>query len=826
MGRISDSTEAARAFLEAEDIAAHVEQDLASTHVLLAMFTFVNRAKVVLEERSITEDILLRAIRSAEVEHPRLVGLLRERGRMIAQSAQSHEVDCLHVLIAITNMRETLAFQLLERVGISPSTLRNLAMGYVTGTMPRRVREIQQISRLSALSKATNAASMAAITSKAPPSPLSVRLKYDSNMQHVAESHMPQNAVASSSVLPAVSTPQSTRPRLADLAPSLARCGIDLVDIARTQCPERPNFDPAVGRTHELQTLIDILGKRRANNPMLVGPAGVGKTAIVEGLALKIARNDSDVAALHDHVICALDTGSLVAGTSLRGAFSERLAAIKDEVAAAHGRIVVFIDELHTLIGSGAGGDTSHDGAHELKTALARGEFPCIGATTHDEYKKYIERDPALERRFTPIQIDEPTPEAALRIVEDSIAPYAAHHDIKYSAEATHAAVHLSHRFVMERHLPDKAFAALDLAGSRAHRRQQLQVTRRDIAQVIHEWTDVPLDHLIVDDAERLRHAEAIVAQHFVGQTHGVRAVCDALRRSLAGFRKHRPIGSFLFLGPTGVGKTELVKVLAELLFGKRDAIVRLDMSELTEHHAIARLLGAQPGYVGYEDGGQLTEAIRRRPFQIVLFDEIDKAHPDILNVLLQILDEGKLTDAKGRCVSFANTVVILTSNVGADVASQPRSGFTAHTTDEASASERISLAASQHFTPELWGRLDERLVFLPLLSADISRIAALQLQQSADALQQERGIRLTWDENVTDYLLQHGGYDRKTGARGMRQAIQQYIEAPIAQTLLQHALQWERGDALHVGIDEGALVITPEHGVTSTIAPCDELVS
>ena len=603
-----------------------------------------------------------------------------------------------------------------------------------------------------------------------------------------------------------------------EAAPNLFACGTNLSERAASG-----HLDLVIGRDQELEALIDTLGKRRSNNPLLVGPPGVGKTAIVEGLAVKIARGDDEVAHFRDKILFALDTGSLVAGTSLRGAFAERMSAIKEEVAQAGGRIVVFIDELHTLMGAGASGDGPQDAANELKTALARGEFPCIGATTSDEYKKHIEKDPALERRFSPIEVAEPSLDEAILILEGGITPYAEYHQVDYCLDAVHAAVNLTHQFVMERKLPDKAFSVLDLAGSRARRRGNSFVERLDIARVVNEWTGVPLDRLAETDSDRFSRAEEIVGEELIGHQHVVTAVCQAIRRGFAGFNSKRPIGSFLFLGPTGVGKTEMVKVLADFLFGKRDAVVRIDMSEFSEQHAVSRLIGAQPGYVGFEQGGQLTEALRKRPFQIVLFDEIEKAHPEVLNVLLQILDEGHLTDSSGRRISFSNTVVVLTSNLGADAATTVSRGIgfgSSNSGNESIAAQSAVLERARSLlAPELWGRLDERLVFNPLSREEVREIAQLQLRESARTLFAEREVTLRWEDDVADFLLEHGGYSPKQGARGMRQTIQRFVEGPIAEEILTGNLSFgdtaliratSEGDTLH--IERVPLDDVPEH--------------
>jgi ATP-dependent Clp protease ATP-binding subunit ClpC len=774
--------------MEAEDIAKQAGHTLSSAHLLLALFTFPNRAQALLAERSVDEEQILDAIRVIEDEPRRTVARMRERAREIAGGSTSSEVDCLHLLIAMTRFRDAFAYRLLQRTGTSLTALRNIAVSYVTGNMPRRFR--------------TLGSARGGDDELATPRRTRVAAPRVVEIEPVAESAEPEGEAdefdalaaaveAAAENAPIVEVHPAARGRggqgpsgpqgLEEIAPTLAACAIDLTDRARHGL-----LDFAIGRDREIEALIDILGKRRANNPVLVGPPGVGKTAIAEGLAVKIARGDDDVAHFEDRIIVSLDTGSLVAGTSLRGAFSERIGAIKSEVAAAGGRIIVFIDELHTLIGAGTSGEGSQDAANELKAALARGEFPCVGATTHEEFKKYVEKDAALERRFTPIFVEEPSPDEAILILEGAISPYAQHHKVDFTLDAVHAAVQLSHRFITERHLPDKAFAVVDLAGSRARRRGDDRVERIDVARVVNEWTGVPLERLAEADADRFNRAEAIIGEKLIGHPDVVASVCRAIRRGFAGFAGKRPIASFLFLGPTGVGKTELVKVLADFLFGNRDAVIQIDMSELAEQHSVARLIGAQPGYVGFEEGGQLTERLRRRPFQVVLFDEIEKAHPDVLNLLLQVLDEGQLTDSRGKHVSFANAVVVLTSNLGSERAGQSgRSiGFSGGGSPAAEADGVLEAARAQ-LAPELWGRLDERLVFAPLSRAQVRAIAKLQLSESARALFGEREVTMEWGDAALDYLLDNGGYSPETGARGMRQTIQRWIEAPLAEEIL-----------------------------------------
>lgn len=579
--------------------------------------------------------------------------------------------------------------------------------------------------------------------------------------------------------------------------------------------------DSAIGRDSEIGQLIDILGKRRSNNPLLVGAPGVGKTAIVEGLACEfvaLAKRNKN-SALGKRVIVELEMGRLLSGTHLRGSFSERLIGIKEEVKRAKGQVIIFLDEVHTWISAGAGGDGG-DAAGELKTALARGQFPCIGATTHDEYRKFIETDSAFERRFQSVLVEEPDEETAITIMRGVAPHYERHHGVVFHEEAVEASVRLGHRYIHERQLPDKAIGVLDLAGSRAARIGLAEVAREDVARVVAEIAGIPADRLLQQDRERFLQMEDVLGQGIVGHDAISAAIADVIRRNYAGFRSRRPIGSLLFLGPTGVGKTEMVKVLADFLFHDRDAIVRLDMSEFMEAHSVSRMIGAPPGYVGHDMGGQLTEAIRKRPYQVVLLDEIEKAHPDVLNLLLQVFDEGRLTDGRGRQVDFSNTVVVMTSNLGAAVltqdaprASRARIGFgdvgklgagqpgDRDQADDERLQDEVLKAARAHFTPELWNRIDERLVFLPLSRSEVAEIARLQLNDSSRRLQAESEVELVYDDAVIEFLIENGGYDPKLGARPMRQTIQRLVEGAVARLLLQGGV--ERGGAVRVSIDE-----------------------
>ena len=566
--------------------------------------------------------------------------------------------------------------------------------------------------------------------------------------------------------------------------PLLSKIGRNLTSIAA-----EGHLDPLIGRQKELIKVIDTLLKRRSNNPLLVGEPGVGKTAVVEGLALGIAENDPQMRALAKRKIIELDVANLLAGTQLRGAFSEKLQQIRDEVRQAQGQVIIFFDEIHTLMGAGATGEGPQDAANELKSSLARGEFPCIGATTHDEYRRFVEQDAALSRRFQLIQISEPSSEATIEILKGVTQEYSDHHGVSYDEEALEAAVHLASRYITDRCLPDKAISLLDLAGSRARRSGRNLVDRQAVARVVASVANIPVERLLMTDAERLLNMEQILGLQIIGHASVLRRIAQVIRRNYAGFSHKRPIGSFLFLGSTGIGKTETARALAQFLFGNRESLTKLDMSEYTEAHSVSRLVGSPPGYVGHQEGGQLSEAVRRKPYTIVLFDEIEKAHQEVQQLLLQILDEGCLTDAKGRTVDFCNTVVILTSNQGAyhlGKTDQGHIGFGAQNTSHADVQRDVLSAARKGFSPELWGRMDEHLFFRPLQTEDLIAIANLLIRDSAKRLEQERKIQLQVTPDLSSYLVKQGCIDTTLGARPLRSAVQRYLEEPIAEAILE----------------------------------------
>ena len=616
-------------------------------------------------------------------------------------------------------------------------------------------------------------------------------------------------------------------------------------------------LDPVIGRDQEILRVIQILSRRSKNNPVLIGEAGVGKTAIVEGLAQKIASNDVPEILSGKRVI-SLDLGAMIAGSRFRGEFEERLKAAIEEVQRSEGEIILFIDELHTVVGAGAA-QGAMDASNMLKPALARGELQCIGATTLDEFRKHIEKDAALERRFSPVYVDEPSVEETIQMLRGLRDRYEAHHKVTYSDAALVAAANLSQRYVTERRLPDKAIDLMDEAAAKLRvalyslppelktlkgeidrltsEEEQAGLSRdyehaaqkkaeririetefaekrdawesehhldevvdvSDIAEVISQWTGIPLNTMLETESDKLLHMEERLHDRIIGQDDAVHAIADAIRRSRAGLKNpRRPIGSFIFLGSSGVGKTELAKALAEFMFDDEDALVRVDMSEYREQHTVSRLFGAPPGYVGYEEGGQLTEAVRRRPYRVVLFDEIEKAHPDVWNALLQILDDGRLTDGQGRVVDFRNTVLIMTSNLGTEFVKKSGSlGFLRHGEGEVEDDNRdkIERALKATFRPEFLNRVDEIITFKPLSIPDVERIVDLQMKEIQSRLA-EYGIRVQLTEPARAWLAREG-FDTAFGARPLRRALQKYIESPLSVQMLRG--EFKSGDEVTV---------------------------
>lgn len=599
--------------------------------------------------------------------------------------------------------------------------------------------------------------------------------------------------------------------------------GLKSFAINLTERAQNDEIDPIIGRDQEVERTIQILGRRTKNNPVLVGEPGVGKTAIAEGLAQRIVRQDVPES-LSDKQVYSLDMGLLVAGTRFRGEFEERLKGIVKEVQDA-GNIILVIDEIHTLIGGGAM-EGGMDAANLLKPALARGELQCVGTTTLDEYRQYIEKDAALERRFQPVMVDEPSVQQTIEILEGIRTPYEEYHKVKISLEALEAAAKLSDKYINDRQLPDKAIDLIDEAGSRLHlnhsmaeksgdneesqeesESQELPVVGLDeIAHIISSWTGVPVNKLTQAESELLLHLEDTLHERIIGQSEAVTAVSRAIRRARVGMKdEDRPIASFIFSGPTGVGKTELTKALAQYMFGDEEAMIRLDMSEYMDPQSVSKLIGSPPGFVGYDEGGQLTEQIRRRPYTVVLLDEIEKAHPDVFNSLLQIMDDGHLTDAKGREVNFKNTLIIMTSNIGSKAIEKGGGGLGFELDEEGEGEytrirNRIQEEMKGYFRPEFLNRVDEVIVFRQLKKEEVGEIADLLLKEIGDRLQDQQGIELEVSDRFKDRVISEG-YDVTYGARPLRRVLMRLLEDNLAQAILSGEIK--EGDTAFVDTDE-----------------------
>jgi ATP-dependent Clp protease ATP-binding subunit ClpC len=806
------------------------------------------------------------------------------RAYEILQRYQHSQADTEHLFLALLEQPNGLVPEILENIGVDPDMIVdrldkvlsaspkvggmvNLAVGqvYITPRLKRVLDNAQEEAK-------------------------SMQDEYIST-EHIFLSICSERGTASARILQEFGVTKSrvsdaieqvrggqkvTSPQAETRYRTLEKYSRDLTAMAT-----EGKLDPVIGRDKEILRLIQVLSRRTKNNPVLIGEAGVGKTAIVEGLAQKI--NDDDVPEiLMGKRVVSLDLGAMIAGSRFRGEFEERLKNALEEIQRAEGDIILFIDELHTVVGAGAA-QGAVDAGNMMKPALARGELRCIGATTLDEFRKYIEKDPALERRFAPVFVDEPTVDQTIDMLRGLRHRYEEHHGITYTDDSLKAAARLSHRYVTDRHLPDKAIDLMDEAASKlrvaiysmpdelkrkkkelnklqqdeieAGQKQDWEHAARikadrlrledefqhqrdtwrqeknldevvevsDIAEVVSNWTGIPLQDMLQTEAEKLLRMEQALHERIIGQDEAINAVSDAIRRARSGLKDpRRPTGSFLFLGSSGVGKTELAKALAWFLFDDEDALLRIDMSEYRESHTVSRMFGAPPGYVGYDEGGQLTEAVRRRPYQVILFDEIEKAHPDVWNALLQILEEGRLTDGHGHNVDFTNTVVIMTSNVGTAFGAKGGTlGFRQRGDDGTFSDTRlkgeIQDALRKHFRPEFLNRIDEIIVFHTLTREHVIEIVDLQMKEIAERLG-EHGVTIELTDSARTWLAEEG-YDPAFGARPLRRTLQKQVESPLSVKLLRGEFQENDIIVVDYNEDEGLVFVKKDELVVKVPA-------
>ena len=782
--------------------------------------------------------------------------------QQIVREQRHAQWDVEHVLLALLQHPDGLASQIIERMGVDPARVR----ARVAETLERApklgydVVQIYTTPRIVRMLEAANAEAerlkdeyisvehlLIAIADEREGDAVRILREFEIDKERIYRALEELRGTA-----------RVDSPTAEAKYGALEKYSVDLTRLARES-----KLDPVIGREGEIKRVMQILNRRTKNNPVIIGEAGVGKTAIVEGLAQKMAAGDVPEN-LRGRRLLALDMGAMVAGSKFRGEFEERLKAVMDEIKRAEGEIIVFIDEIHQVVGAGAA-EGAIDASTMMKPALSRGELRVIGATTLDEYRKYIEKDPALERRFAPVFVDEPSVEETIEILRGLKPRYEAHHKVEITDEAMVAAARLSDRYITGRFLPDKAIDLIDEAASKHVIEQQslspllrelkqriddlnnqveaaaqkqdyeaaarlrsevlrlqqeydrereawerehhidMTVTEQDIADLVASMTGIPVQKMIEGESEKLLHMEEELHKRIIGQDRAIRVLSEAIRRARAGLKDpKRPIGSFIFLGPTGVGKTELAKTLAWYLFDDPDALIRFDMSEYQERHTVSRMIGAPPGYVGYEEGGTLTEAVRRRPYRVILFDEIEKAHPDVFNLLLQILEDGRLTDGQGRTVDFRNTIVIMTSNLGTTAEKRAAIGFTTgrtRTEAERDTLERnVEQALRQTFRPEFLNRIDEIVIFEPLTEPELRQIAELLLDEVRERLA-DRRITFEVTEAAREALVKEG-YDPVYGARPLRRTVQRRVENPLAMRIL--AGEFREGDHVRVDYADG----------------------
>lgn len=794
----------------AEHLASGRNERVTTAHLMAAVAAHPGVAADLLRERRLGSDELLRAARSTVDDDKDPLGLALQRAGEVAQRMRASEPSSAHLLIALLGNRRTAAYRALDQCGVNVNRLRLAAMNLILGLVGRRPVENRRPVRATVAQQGAAAPSVVPVAPRPaglkpqvikPTTHISRRARVVSpeDLRQHKRVGVAQRSVAPQRVAARLGVAPAHRGRGFELGkkkfPLLSRLGRNL-----TLAAANGELDEVVCRDAEVDRVLDVLGKRFANNACLVGPSGVGKTRIVHALAQRLAsggrrkqeQEEGESEAPSDErcpIIIEVSAGQLVMGTQVRGGIGQRMDALRRELAAADGRVVLFFDEIHQLF-TGDGGDEL---SSEFKVAVGRGEMPCIGATTREEYRRSIEADPALARRFSLVEIEEPSREDAYLILQALMPRFEAHHQLRYSDEALARAVAWASQYIKTRALPDKAVALLDLCGARARRRGEQEVTPLQVAEVVSEMVDVPMERLLESDGERMLRLETVLGERVVGHTECLRTIARSIRRNAAGLGARRPIGTFLLLGPTGVGKTETAKALAEALFFSEDAMTRIDLSEYGEAHSVARLIGAPPGYIGHEAGGQLTEAVRRKPYQVLLFDELEKAHRDVLQSFLALFDEGRMTDGRGQTVDFTNTIILLTSNLGAaevDTTPRRRVGFQS---EEAAENADYRRRLIQHvrgaLAPELFNRLDDVLVYSALTTSEIRDIASRMLARLARRLREGKSLEIEFSESVIDLLIADGGFDLKLGARPMQRSLARCVETPLAELVLRGEL-------------------------------------
>lgn len=771
---------------QAEALARSRGEEVSTVHVLAMLGSPSGPTAEVLAERGARPRRVLDAAERLVTGGSDNLPLFSSRVREYARRFGAGTPRSAHCLLVILNDTTLSAHRVLVELGVNVASARGAAVQAVQGLPMRRAARPSD-ERWTGQPLSFAARPVEAATSRRAPLGEAVPL-----VPGVGRTPVPRRKLIDAGAQPEPRPSEgSSQPASSDVSqvpskfslpknrfPILTSIGSNLTELA-----EAGRLDPVTGRDLEIDQTLDVLAKRQANCPILIGPPGVGKTSILHAVAMRIVES-GDSAASDERIVIEIPLSELIAGTGVRGALASRLTLLKKEVEAAEGRVVLCFDEIHRLFSS----EIADEIAADLKLSLARGELPCIGATSAEDYRRMVDRDGALERRMTPIRVDEPSREEAYPMLLSALPRLERHHQMSYDEEAVALAIAWSVRYLTGRALPDKALSILDLAGARASRRGQCAVDSEAVAQVVAAQARMPVDRLLESDASRMLRLEEIFSERVIGHEAELGRIARILRRNAAGLGSRRPIGTFLLLGPTGVGKTETAKAIASVMFQSESAMTRIDMAELSEAHAVAKLVGAPPGYVGHDAGGQLTEAVLKRPYQVILLDEIEKAHPEVLMAFLAVFDEGRMTDSRGRVCDFTNTVLVLTSNLGANVAtsSQRKVGFRSQGTDEKE-ERRVAVvqAARSALPPELYNRIDEVLVFAALARESVMKIGRLMVEQLAREVFETRGIELVVSDEALGLILDAGGYDPELGARPLRRQLARLVEAPLAEAIL-----------------------------------------